>query len=262
MDVITSSRNPLVTELKELLTQKGRTEKGMLLLPGEKLCLEALTSDRTRIRRIIVTESGKSEYSAILDSAVLQGAEATVVADSVMETLCEQKNPQGVLAAADSFAVRGKIKPSGRLAALDRVQDPGNVGTIIRSADAAGFSGVVLRRGCADPFSYKVLRAAMGSVFRVSVYIPEDFVSELSAIREAGVPVISSELSGKNMYSFASFEEKLCLVIGNESAGVSPEVSAIADEKIKIPMLGGAESLNAGVAASVLMYHINRDKMI
>ncbi|MDD2649463.1 MAG: RNA methyltransferase [Eubacteriales bacterium] len=262
MDIITSAKNPLVTELKSLLTQKGRAEKGLILLPGEKLCVEALKSDKTRVRRLIVTESGKRDYSAVLESALSAGAEATVVSDSIMETLCEQKNPQGVLAAADSFFVMGSFSPVGRLVALDRVQDPGNVGTIIRSADAAGFSGVILRKGCADAFSYKVLRAAMGSVFRVSIFAPDDFIFELARIREAGAEILSSELCGGNMFSFGEFPEKLCLVIGNESAGVSPEVSALADVKIKIPMLGGAESLNAGVAASVLMYHLNRDKML
>ena len=145
-----------------------------------------------------------------------------------------------------------------RLVALDGVQDPGNVGTIIRTADAAGLDGVLLSAQCADAFSPKVLRATMGSVFRMGIRVTEDLPGELARLKQEGFSVLSSQLDGTPFYEREPVGERFCLVIGSEGNGVTPEVQQVATHRVKLPMRGGAESLNAAVAAGIMMYELMR----
>jgi len=146
-----------------------------------------------------------------------------------------------------------------RLIAMDGVQDPGNVGTIIRTADAAGFEGIILSNQCADVFSPKVLRATMGSIFRMGIRMTEDLPGLLAGMVKAGASVLSSQLDGEPFYQRSAMNERFVLVIGSEGNGVTDEVKAVATHKVKLPMRGGAESLNAAVAAGIMMYELTRD---
>ena len=146
-----------------------------------------------------------------------------------------------------------------RLVAMDGVQDPGNVGTIIRTADAAGFDGVILSTQCADVFSPKVLRATMGSIFRMGIRVTDNLPGMLTAMVQQGASVLSSQLDGEPFYQRSHLNERFVLVIGSEGNGVTDEVKAVATHKVKLPMRGGAESLNAAVAAGIMMYELTRD---
>ena len=151
-------------------------------------------------------------------------------------------------------------EPAGRrLIALDGVQDPGNVGTILRTADAAGLDGVILGPECADVFSPKVLRASMGSVFRMGLSFPPDLAACLGRMRDRGYAVLSSQLDGDPFGARGDVGDAWVLVIGNEGSGVSPEVKAAATHHLALPMRGGAESLNAAVAAGIMMYDLVRN---
>ena len=179
---------------------------------------------------------------------------------AAIEAACDTKTPQGVCA---SFTMpRRTSLPTGarRLVALDGVQDPGNLGTIWRTADAAGFDALLLGAGCADPWSPKVQRASMGSGFRVAA-VSGEMPLLLSRAQANGFRVVVSALDGAPLYARTQPKagEKLVLVIGNEARGVSPEVQRMADVKLKIPMRGGAESLNAAVAAGILMYELTKE---
>ena len=141
---------------------------------------------------------------------------------------------------------------------LDGVQDPGNVGTIIRTADAAGLDGVLLSTQCADVFSPKVLRATMGSIFRMNLRTTDDLPGELTKLREKGYSILSSQLDGTPFYEREKVAEQFALVIGNEGNGVSEQVQQTATHRVRLPMRGGAESLNAAIAAAIMMYELMR----
>jgi TrmH family RNA methyltransferase len=174
----------------------------------------------------------------------------------VLAAVCDTKTPQGIAAVVRVTEVELKGK---RLVAMDGVQDPGNVGTIIRTADAAGFEGIILSGQCADVFSPKVLRATMGSIFRMGIRVTDDLPGVLQSMVEEGASVLSSQLDGEPFYQRSPLNERFVLVIGSEGNGVTDEVKAIATHKVKLPMRGGAESLNAAVAAGIMMYELTRD---
>ena len=182
-----------------------------------------------------------------------EGVPVYLLSEQVMAAVCDTKTPQGIAAV---MRMVERPLPRGRLVICDGVQDPGNVGTIIRTADAAGFDGVLLSAACADPCSPKVLRATMGSVFHLPVCVAEDLPEELMRLREEGCAVVSTQLDGELLTPAMRFPAPLALVIGSEGNGVSEEVRALATARIRLPMRGRAESLNAAVAAGILMYQV------
>lgn len=173
----------------------------------------------------------------------------------VLAAVCDTKTPQGIAA-----VVRMKEQSAlgKHIVALDGVQDPGNVGTIIRTADAAGLDGVLLSNQCADVFSPKVLRATMGSIFRMNLRTTDDLPGELTKLREKGYSILSSQLDGTPFYEREKVAEQFALIIGNEGNGVSEQVQQTATHRVRLPMRGGAESLNAAIAAAIMMYELMR----
>ena len=174
----------------------------------------------------------------------------------VLAAVCDTKTPQGIAAVVHMADVP---LTGPRLVAMDGVQDPGNVGTIIRTADAAGFDGIILSNQCADVFSPKVLRATMGSIFRMGIRVTDDLPGLLGKMVQDGASVLSSQLDGEPFYQRSPLNERFVLVIGSEGNGVTDEVKAVATHKVKLPMRGGAESLNAAVAAGIMMYELTRE---
>lgn len=173
----------------------------------------------------------------------------------VLAAVCDTKTPQGIAA-----VVRMKEQSAlgKHIVVLDGVQDPGNVGTIIRTADAAGLDGVLLSNQCADVFSPKVLRATMGSIFRMNLRTTDDLPGELTKLREKGYSILSSQLDGTPFYEREKVAEQFALIIGNEGNGVSEQVQQTATHRVRLPMRGGAESLNAAIAAAIMMYELMR----
>ena len=248
METITSLKNPKVQAWKSLKDKKGREEQHAFLVEGPKMVQEALASG-LKVKAVLLREdlAGKFDLPAGIPSFVLPG--------HVFNSISETKTPQGVAAVLD---LETKPAAGPRLLALDGVQDPGNVGTIIRTADAAGFSGILFSRECADLFSPKVLRATMGSVFRLGFSFPPSLPESLEALKKKGYSVLSSQLDGEPFYERSQIAPSFVLVIGNEGNGVSDEVKAVATHRLCLPMRGGAESLNAAVAAGIMMYDLTR----
>jgi len=152
-----------------------------------------------------------------------------------------------------------QISPSilgDKLVLMEAVQDPGNVGTILRTMDAAGFDGAVLATGCADPFSPKALRATMGSIFRVPTMQSENAAQTAAALAKEGYAVLAAALDGEDFYQREALPDKVCLIIGNEGAGITRATLAAATHRFRLPMRGGAESLNAAAAAAIMLYEI------
>ena len=256
MQQITSLQNPRVRALRALQEKKRRQETGRFLVEGGKMVEEALA--HTFVHAAVVEEGRAEHYAPLLARLSAAGAAVYLSPRRVLEALCETKTPQGIVAEAELPAPRANI--AGRLVALDGVQDPGNVGAIIRTADAAGFGGALLGPACADPFGAKALRASTGSIFRVPVLQTERLAERLSALRESGYAVLSSQLDGEDFFARGPLPfKKLALVIGSEAEGVSAEVSAVATHRLRLPMRDGAESLNAAVAAGVMLYDLSRE---
>lgn len=246
MEHITSLKNPKVAAWKALKDRKGRRESGCFLVEGRKMVEEALAS-AFDVAAVLVQEGME-----LPDGLTMPVYELPV---HVLAAVCDTKTPQGIAA-----VVRMKEQSAlGRhIVVLDGVQDPGNVGTIIRTADAAGLDGVLLSNQCADVFSPKVLRATMGSIFRMNLRTTDDLPGELTKLREKGYSILSSQLDGTPFYEREKVAEQFALVIGNEGNGVSEQVQQTATHRVRLPMRGGAESLNAAIAAAIMMYELMR----
>ncbi len=246
MEHITSLKNPKVAAWKALKDRKGRRESGCFLVEGRKMVEEALKS-AFDVETVLVQEGME-----LPDGLTMPVYELPA---HVLAAVCDTKTPQGIAA-----VVRMKEQSAlgKHIVVLDGVQDPGNVGTIIRTADAAGLDGVLLSTQCADVFSPKVLRATMGSIFRMNLRTTDDLPGELTKLREKGYSILSSQLDGTPFYEREKVAEQFALIIGNEGNGVSEQVQQTATHRVRLPMRGGAESLNAAIAAAIMMYELMR----
>ncbi|MGI5918040.1 MAG: TrmH family RNA methyltransferase [Christensenellales bacterium] len=246
--IILSVQNGFVRTARTLKDKKGRTQQGAFLVEGVKCVGELLVHQPSLLRTLIITEDAGGEWAARAKSL---GRRAVTVAPHVMAAICETKMPQAVAAVA---ALPEPVEISrGFIVAMDDVQDPANVGTIIRTADAAGCGGVVLSDGSADPYAPKAVRASMGSLFHLPV-LRTQLKPYLSKLLAAGYKIACADLGGRTDFTLDA--EKTCLVIGNEARGISREILSLSDIRVRIPIYGKAESLNAAVAAGILIYKI------
>ena len=256
MDRLTSAKNPIIKNLKALNRRKGREEQGRFLVEGEKLIREAL--DCGLVLREALIEDGRDDFAFELEEK--HDARVWFAPIELIASVCDTVTPQGVCASFDIPAPLPLNRAPKLIVALDGVQDPGNLGTIWRTADAAGFGAILLGDGCADPLSPKVQRAAMGSGFRVPFMLTANLPETLAELRQNGHRVVVSDLRGDDFYSRPDPGERFILVIGNEARGISDATRAQADIRVRLPMRGGAESLNAAVAAGILMYGLTEVK--
>jgi len=254
MQQITSLRNPAILAAKALQTKRGRDESGLFLCDGEHMVAEAVQNAPERIQAVYVDEKQAEKYVAILDAVSTE--KQFSVPEQVLAAISQVKTPQGIAAVVRKPLPAALESLGNRIILLENVQDPGNVGTVLRTAAAAGFAGCVRTPGCADPFSPKALRATMGSVFRVPVAEAQSAPEAAETLIQNGYAVIAAVLDGEDFYARKPLPDKVCLIVGNEGAGITPETAQAASHRYRLPMRGGAESLNAAVAAAVMMYEI------
>jgi TrmH family RNA methyltransferase len=246
--VIRSNGNEFIKFARTLKTKKGRHESGLFLVEGEKCVGELVSYMPERMQSVIVAEG---KYAELAETAHEKGARLYRVSSSVMEAVCESRTPQGIAAIAEM--PKYDEVSSGFIVALDDMQDPQNVGTIIRTADAAGCSCVVLSEQSADCYSPKAVRASMGSLFHIPV-LRTGLLEYIKKLSSQGYEIACGHLKGYTEYKLDF--NRTCLVIGNESRGVSEDIVKLSTKLIKIPIFGKAESLNAAVAAGILIYKI------
>ncbi|MBR5376183.1 MAG: RNA methyltransferase [Lachnospiraceae bacterium] len=234
-------------EIRALIEKRcARKKTGLFTGEGERF-FEEIPEDL--IDTVVVSRSFLEKHP---------DKDAFVLEDEAYTKLCDTKHPQGILAVIkmpkireeEIFSFEGE---EGKVIVLEGLQDPGNLGTIIRTSEAAGVKGVVMDRNTADIYSPKVVRSTMGSVFRVPFFYTEDLKGALMRLKKNGAALYAADLSGDELQG-AVLEKKRVFVIGNEGAGLTGEISDICDRKIRIPMKGRVESLNAAVAAALLMY--------
>ena len=255
METITSAKNATVKALRSLRERKGREASGRFLVEGEVMIREALKCG-LKPREVLA----EADHAPLAEELVEAGARAFIAPRSLLESVCDTRTPQGICASFDMPRPRSLFDAPDVIVALDGVQDPGNVGTIWRTADAAGFGALLFGAGCADPLSPKVQRAAMGSGFRVPFIVEEDLADALASLKDRGWRVFASDLHGEDFYSRPACGERVVLIIGSEARGISEATRAVADALVKLPMRGGAESLNAAVAAGIMMYEMARER--
>ena len=248
MELISSVKNPRILAWRSLQDRKGRDTQNAFLVEGVRMVREAVQSDFD-LQALLLREDFEPSFPLPSDVPVF------TLSEHAFASVTETKTPQGIAA-----VLSRRVRPlsGSRFLALDAVQDPGNVGTIIRTADAAGMDGVILSTNCADLFSPKVLRSTMGSIFRMSFAFPADLPACLRDLRVRGFSVLSSQLDGDPFYERTAVADAFVLVIGNEGNGISDAVKAEATHRLRLPMRGGAESLNAAVAAGIMMYDLTR----
>ncbi|MCR5716530.1 MAG: RNA methyltransferase [Lachnospiraceae bacterium] len=256
--MITSASNNRIKELSSLLEKsKERSRAGVYVIEGPRMYEEAPVFD---LREVYVSESFASKEK---NRELLEKHDYEVVADPVFKKLSATQNPQGILAvmAQPVYTLNEVLAGEAPLLLiLEDLQDPGNLGTMIRAGEGAGLSGVILSKGCVDIYNPKVIRATMGSIFRIPFVYTEDLAETIRQVKEAGVKTYAAHLKGTAAYETFTFTEKSAFLIGNEGNGLTDEIANLADSYLKIPMLGKVESLNASVAASVLLYEAARQR--
>ena len=245
--ILTSKNNPLIKETAALKDKKARKHQGMVLVEGRKMAVECQRSD-FEIDRVFVAESYEGENPFSDEKTVC-------VSDDVFRFLSDEKSPQGILCRI-KIPTRTLTAPKGKCLLLDGVADPGNVGTIIRTANAAGYEEIYLTEECADPYSPKSVRASMSGVFFTKIYRGSraDILSVL-----AETPIVVADMGGVNVFSFHA-PKRFALAIGNEANGISDMVQEKAAHTVKIPMQSTQESLNAAISAGIIMYVLSKDE--
>jgi TrmH family RNA methyltransferase len=251
-------------QIYRLKTEKGRGKEEKFLIEGLRLCQEAFSSGWDVQLVFFSSEFGGSAAGEkLIQQFSKKGTEIFRLKKKEIEKLTDTETPQGIMAVVKKkkFTLsRDFLKESSLLLGLDSIRDPGNLGTMIRTADAAGADGVLLSKGCVELYNPKVIRSTMGSIFHLPVVEGLDLKEVLPEMKVSGFKIFSSEVHQGKDYSRISYPEKICLLMGGESSGISKEVSNLADERIKIPLFGKAESLNASVAAGILLYEMVRNK--
>lgn len=253
MERITSRKNPLLMKIRKLSSgsARARREAGEYLGDGVKLLEEALCWEAP-LTTVVVTEGAQVPE-------LPQGVRAIQVPQDVMETISPMNTPQGALFLARLPETTLPERLEGRrYLVLDGVQDPGNVGTIWRTADALGADGLILVGNCADPYSPKVVRSSMGACFRLPVY--ETDAGGLCALLErSGIPLSATALREDTVSLEQARLDRAAVIIGSEGSGVSPELLARSGQTIKIPMRERCESLNAAAAAAIVLWEMARN---
>lgn len=288
---ITSTSNPAIRQLAQLMKKpKLRDEQDLFIVEGIKMYQEAPRG------RLIATYASESFYRKHRELLPADGGPLTLLSDRVFESVSDTRSPQGILCLVRQShytwqellgegtavegcaqenargavegreqevvrrAVKGHVQEAPLLMALENLQDPGNLGTIVRTAEGAGVTGILLSDTCVDLYNPKVIRSTMGSIYRMPFCYVTDFRGTLQSLKRSGVRWYAAHLKGTDAHDRQDYTGPTGFLIGNESRGLTDETAALADCYIRIPMCGRVESLNAAVASAILMYEANRQR--
>jgi RNA methyltransferase, TrmH family len=247
LKIIQSSKNPVVKQWKKLLTKKGRDQSRSYIVEGFHLVEEALKQSETVLELIFI------EGVELPNKWNLDGIELIQVSEEAGKALSDTETTQGVFAVCRQKETTS-IDECKTFLLLDGLQDPGNIGTIIRTAEASGIDAVILGKGTVDLYNQKVLRSAQGSHFHLPI-IKGDLSDIIRDLKEKGIPVYGTALENGEEYTTVSPQGTYALIVGNEGSGMSPEILSITDQNLYIPIYGRSESLNVAIAAGILLYY-------
>lgn len=256
--MITSTGNQRVRELLRLQKKsKARSEAGVFIAEGSRMVLEA---PRKRIMQLYISETYEQKHGRELKDG---GFCFEVMSDAVFSYVSDTKSPQGILAVVGRREYNIEDIIAGNrphILLLEELQDPGNLGTIFRTAEAAGVTGILLSRECVDIYNPKVLRSTMGAVYRMPFIYVDDLLKAIAFLKSNKIKVYAAHLDGRHIYDEEDYTGAAAFLIGNEGNGLSEASAGLADVLVKIPMAGKADSLNAAVASAVLMFEVLRQR--
>ena len=259
--IITSKDNETIKHIRKLKEKKYRDEFGEYIVEGVKLINEAI-AEKLDVKTIVICDNcNKTE--TINQNLMYEVAKYSCiyVDEKVFNTITEVQNPQGILAVVGKKNKQEEINYNEDvIVILDDIQDPGNLGTILRTIDSVNLSQVIISKKSGDVYNPKVIRSTMGAIFRINVIESYSLLDTIKNLKKHKFTIISTSLeTDKTIYDIQY--KKVAIVIGNEANGVSKEIQEISDSKIKIPMLGKTESLNASVATGIVLYEYVRQKI-
>jgi len=258
---ITSKDNETIKHIRKLKEKKYRDEYGEYIIEGVKLIKEAI-QENAKIETVIICDNcNKTAKIDAKDMYEIAKYNCLYADEKVFNTITEVQNPQGILAVIKKENNETEINfKEDIIVVLDNIQDPGNIGTILRTLDSVGLTQVIVSKQSGDIYNSKVVRSSMGAIFRVKAIESENLVETLKNIKKHKYKILTTELEAeKNMYEVEY--KKLAIVMGNEANGVSKEIREMSEEKIKIPMIGRTESLNVSVATGIILYEYVRQKI-
>lgn len=258
--MLENPRSPRVRAVAKLAKRSARTETGLFLLEGPQSVREALAFRPEAIEELYATPSAFEKHMDLRDAASSADIEVVYASESVLDAMADTVTPQGVVAVARQLptSVRDVFAASPRLVAIcEEVRDPGNLGTIIRAADAAGADAVVLTGRTVDPYNPKVVRATTGSLFHLPISVGGDLAAVVVRAREAGLRVVAADVKGDDLLEAresGALAMPTAWLFGNEARGLADDALGLADAALRLPIYGRAESLNLATAASVCLY--------
>ena len=260
--MITSTSNAKIKRIVQLRKKKkARDAEGVFLVEGIRMFREI---PEKLLQEIYISEScEEKEGKEIRRRASACGIRPELVSDGVFAYLSDTQTPQGILCVVGqlSYSLEEVADAScPHMLVLDRLQDPGNVGTILRTAEGAGVTGILLDGECADIYNPKTIRSTMGSIFRMPFYYIQDLEEGIRYLKKRGICTYAAHLEGKRAYDEEDYRKPCAFLIGNEGNGLRPEIANLADTYIRIPMAGEVESLNAAIASAVLMFEAGRQR--
>ena len=261
MQRISSKDNEFIKHIKKLKDKKYRDQNKEYVIEGVKLIKEAI-EEKAKIKQIIICEECEKAESIPKELMYeIAKQECIYVTEKVFNNITDVSNPQGILAIIEKTSNENEIDyTQDIIVALDDLQDPGNLGTILRTIDSIGLTQILVSKGTADVFNPKVVRSTMGAIFRVKIIECEDLSKTLKEVKKHKFKIVVTTPKTENNIYDIEYKKKV-IVIGNEANGVEKSIQELADEKIKIPMLGKTESLNASVATGIVLYEYVRQKL-
>ncbi|OIJ10989.1 RNA methyltransferase [Anaerobacillus arseniciselenatis] len=253
MERIESVKNAKIKSVKKLHTRKGREKLGSFFIEGEHLVEEAIKSN------VIINEIFVEENFQIPQSWNVTDIPIYIVPDKIMKEISETETPQGVVAVCELLGRKPlTVQDDGKYLLIDQVQDPGNLGTIIRTADSAGLSGVILGAGTVDVYNSKVIRSTQGSLFHLPV-VKADLVEWVEKLQNKNIPIYGTALNeNAKVYNSVPPQQSFALIVGNEGSGLSGQLLKLTTDNLYIPIYGKAESLNVSIATGILLYHLRK----
>jgi len=257
--LITSASNQKIKNLISLIQKaKARREQDVFITEGIKMFLEA---DPDKIKEVYVSESFYEKGTA---KEKIQQCNYEILSDELFKKVSDTQTPQGILCVMKQYHYKLEDmfqKANPLFLILEDIQDPGNLGTMVRTAEGAGVDGIIMTKGCVDIYNPKTIRSTMGSVYRMPFIYTEDLLQVMKQLQERDVKLYAAHLKGDKFYHQLDFKKATAFLIGNEGNGLKDETAEAADVYMKIPMEGKVESLNAAVASVILMYEAARQRM-
>lgn len=255
--VITSKDNEVIKNIRKLKEKKYRDETGSFIIEGIKIVEEAIEENADINKIVVCNELTETLPQELLNK--IKKYDVVFTSQNIFKLLSDVTNPQGILAVVNKNKNASIDFSEDFYLILDNIQDPGNMGTILRTADSINLKQIIVAKGSADCYNPKVVRSTMGAIFRVKVF-ECDLAQTIDELKKHKIKILATDLNtNSNIYD--TDYERTAVVIGNEANGVSQEILNLADERIKIPMLGRTESLNAGVATGIILYETVRKRL-